>query len=601
MLRKRRIPMQRILMFSVIGFLAATAARADDGLSLIRDGKSDYVVVVPDGATPVEHTAARELQHYLTEVSGATLPIVAEPEVKEGTPRVLIGDCRATRSLLPSLDPLKLPFDAIVLKTVGRDLVLVGHPRRGTLYAVDTLLEDIVGVRWWTTTESTVPKRPTLTLSPLDISYAPKFFDRSTRYLDLAEGYPFRMNHPEITAQDRKAMGIFTARLKLNGHDHYAIPAEYGGANTLLGWVHTFSELEPLLPADKYFKDHPEWYSLHQGKRLGRDGQLCLANEEMRKELTRNVLERLRHAPGATMISVSQNDNWQPCECEKCRAVDRAEGSPSGLIIRTVNAVAEAVEKEFPGVLVETLAYYYSRKPPKLARPRHNVIVRFCTIRCSFSQPLETGQQNQPFREDFEGWRRISPQLYVWDYVTNFHAYLLPHPNFHVLAPNLRYFSTNNVRGVFEQGDSGSRVGDFVRLRAWLLAHLLWNPDADETKLLGDFMSGYYGAAAPYLTEYLHTMSEAVRRTPFFLSCISDDATEKWLTLDDLNHATRLFDKAAKAVDGQPTLAARVRRERMPLDLVWLQRYGEWKRQAMAAHSPFLGPEDRKAACEEVI
>ena len=88
------------------------------------------------------------------------------------------------------------------------------------------------------------------------------------------------------------------------------------------------------------------------------------------------------------------------------------------------------------------------------------------------------------FREDIEGWSKIAPQLYVWDYVTNFSNYILPHPNMRALAPNLRFFADHNVIGMFEQGDVGSPIGDFVRLRAWLLAHLMWNPDRDDKALI---------------------------------------------------------------------------------------------------------------------
>ncbi len=62
-------------------------------------------------------------------------------------------------------------------------------------------------------------------------------------------------------------MGIFSARLRLNGHDHYSIPDEYGGPNGLIGWVHTFYQINGLLPPSKYFDKHPEWYSLINGER----------------------------------------------------------------------------------------------------------------------------------------------------------------------------------------------------------------------------------------------------------------------------------------------------------------------------------------------
>jgi hypothetical protein len=254
--------------------------------------------------------------------------------------------------------------------------------------------------------------------------------------------------------------------------------------------------------------------------------------------------------------------------------------------------------------MVETLAYQYTRKPPKFARPRPNVIVRLCTIECSFSQPLETGDQNRTFREDIEGWCRITPRLYIWDYSKNNHCLLTPYPNIHVLGPNVRYFARNHAVGVFEQGDRHTGTGDFVRLRAWLLAHLLWNPDAKQQQLVNDFLNGYYGKAGPYLSQYVDLMSAAVCRSGVYLGYYSKETlknTSTWLTLEDMNRATRLFDNALAAVSGEPILLERVRRERLPLDLVWLERYDELKRLAAREGCAFFGPKDPVAACEAFI
>jgi hypothetical protein len=228
------------------------------------------------------------------------------------------------------------------------------------------------------------------------------------------------------------------------------------------------------------------------------------------------------------------------------------------------------------------------------------VVIRLCSIECSFAETLAEGKDeaNVAFREDLEAWARISPQLYIWDYVTNFRDYLSPHPNFHVLAPNLRYFVRQGAIGIFEQGDSGCRVGDFVRLRAWYLAHLLWNPDADEQRLLDEFTSGYYGTAGPYLRQIIGVMSDAGRRAGIPVRCFMSD-TRGWLTLNDMNLATKLFEQAAAAAADDPVLAERVRRERLTLDHVWLQRWDTLQGEARRSGVEFLGPEDPEAALSE--
>ena len=579
--------------------LQVTVAEGTPGaLTLCRGGASEYVIAIPSQPTPVEQTAAEELRDYLAQVTGAELPLVSQ-EAAEGTPRIVVGDGPLTRELAPDVDPARLPPDSIVMRTSGRDLLLWGHPRRGTLLAVTTFLEDVVGVRWWTMTESFVPTRPTLEIPPLAITYSPPVIDRATRYLETSDGC--FTNHSTVTPEEQRAMGIFASRLRLNGHDLYTIPPERGGANGLIGWVHTFYQINGLLPPKTYFKDHPEWYSLIDGERRDQRSQLCLTNKEMRREMVRVVLARLRANPAATMISVSQNDWRGNCECEECRAIDEREGTPAGSLIHFVNAVAEEVEKEFPEILVETLAYQYTREPPKHIRPRPNVVVRLCSIECDFAKPLQAASAaNRRFREDIEAWSRISSQLYIWDYVTNFRGYLLPHPNFHVLAPNLRFFMKHKAIGIFEQGDSGCRVGDFVRLRAWYLAHLLWNPEADEEALLAEFMNGYYGGAAPHLTAYIQLMSDAGQRASARVGCFQQ-TTDAWLTLKDMNQGMELFEQALGAVAGDPVLTQRVRRERLPLDHVWLRRYDALKRQAKRAGETFRGPEDPEAALDEFV
>ncbi|MEA1952705.1 MAG: DUF4838 domain-containing protein [Planctomycetota bacterium] len=561
----------------ILFLMAVAASAADKTLDIVAAGKSDYVIVTPVKPAPPVQTAAKELQEHLAKATGAKLEILAEDKAAADAKQILVGPSNRAKKLLPGIDPAKLGHDGIVMRTVGSNIVLMGRPPRGTLYAVYTFLEDVVGCRWWTSTESFVPKKPDLSVPTLDVNYAPSIRSREAYYRDAFEGR-------------------FAARSKCNGNMVRCGP-ELGGHYSFAGFVHTFY---PLLPPEKYFKDHPEWYSLLGGKRTTNRAQLCLTNEEMRKEFIKNALARLKATPGANIISISQNDWHGQCQCQKCKAIDDAEGSPAGSLLQFVNAVAAEIEKVYPDVLVETLAYQYTRKPPRTIRPRRNVVIRLCSIECCFSQPLGEGEHNKRFRDDMEGWSKIAPRLFVWDYVTNFSNYILPHPNMRVLAPNIRFFVKNNVIGLFEQGDAGSTVGDFIRLRAWLLAKLMWNPELDDQALIREFVEGYYGPAAPHILEYLKIIHDAGDRSGTHLRCFTQN-TNGYLKPADLIAAREAFDKALDAVEGDKTLSRRVRRERLPLDHVWLNRYGELARTAKLAGKELPGPKDPMVLCEEYI
>lgn len=566
-----RSPIVLLLAASAVLCLDPSA----DALTLAANSKTEYSIIIPNdlSSSDPEMTAGKELQHYLRQVTGADFTIRNERAAVAGTPRILIGQTERVKRLLPDVDWASLRHDGIVIRTVGRDLVLAGGRPRGTLYAVYTFLEDTVGVRWWTSAESTIPKRSTLRIPALNTVYTPKLLYREAFY------------------DDTNRNPLFAAKLKLNGH-FTAIPETHGNHYSLLGWCHTFYA---LVPPNKHFAEHPEWFSEINGKRSADWAQLCLSNDEMRKDLTREALRWIRRNPNAGIISISQNDWHGACQCAKCKAVDEEEGSQAGSLIRFVNKVAEDIEKRYPEMLVETLAYQYTRKPPLKVRPRKNVVVRLCSIECNFGRPLDS-DYNASFRDDMHRWSAIAPNLYIWNYVTDFAAYIQPHPNMRALAPDIRFFIENNTIGIFEQGNPGCTIGDFDRMRAWLLAHVMWDPSRDEKALMTEFMNGYYGKAGPYLQKYLDLVHDAYEKTSIHLGCYNVDVG--FLTSPVMNEAYALFAHALDAVREDPTLSARVRRERLVLDHVLLRNYRPY-RLAIESTEPFAGPDDlRKLGTE---
>ena len=168
------------------------------------------------------------------------------------------------------------------------------------------------------------------------------------------------------------------------------------------------------------------------------------------------------------------------------------------------------------------LAYQYTRKPPALVKPRPNVIIRLCSIECSFSKPL-TDERNQKFRDDIIGWSKICDRLYIWDYTTNFRHYVLPHPNLRVLGPNVKFFVEHGVKGIFEQGAYQSYASEMAELKGWVLAKLLWNPALDGQELINEFIDGYYGPAGKHIRAYLELIHDEVDRTQDRLGCFSPE------------------------------------------------------------------------------
>lgn len=547
--------------------LASSAMVSSQSLTLAKRGVPKYVIVTPEEPSAVELTAADELKLHLDSITGGAFEICSEAAPRLATRSIYVGATTFAAKHIPNL--VQVPYDGTVIKTVGKDLVLAGHPQRGALYAVYTLLEDVIGVRWWASDASFIPHKPTLAIPPQNIEYAPQLLYRDPTYKDLQE-------HP-VTA----------ARLKINGTTYRQMPPEYGGYIKWPYFIHSFFW---WLPPEKYFAEHPDWYSMLNGKRTADRAQLCLTNEAMLAELTDKVLEYLRKNPDSRLVNIAQMDWHGYCECDRCKALAETEGSQSGAVVRCLNHVAEAVEKEFPEVTLTTLAYTYSRKPPRNVRPRKNVAIVLCTIECSFSTPISQGVGvNNNMRHDIEAWAKIAPTLYIWDYTTNFTALLLPHPNLGVLAPNIRFFINNNAKGLFSQGDEYSAANDFVRLKAYIISHLAWNPDADEQVLADEFINGYYGAAAaPCVKEYWRVLLESVKASNSGVACYMP--TAPWLNAEALVKAEALMSQAiSNSVPSTPEpYLSRLRRDKMPIDLAILQQYKSLKKKGLITADPIV-------------
>lgn len=491
--------------------------------TLARGGKTDYVIYREVQAAPAELYAADELARWLKAATGATF-------------RLQVGGAMPKKALVVASDP-QYAGEELVHRWHDDQLWLTGGQYRGVLYAVYKFLQDEVGIRWWAPWATDVPKTPTLTVSGKDRREKPAFESRN----------PFW--YPAFDPD-------WAVRNFSNSQDAH-LDAKRGGAVVYSGpsFVHTFY---PLVPPEKYFATHPEWYSELDGKRTADRAQLCTTNPELREFLVQQVRAQLRKQPEARILSISQNDWYRACTCPKCKALDGAEGSHAGTMLALVNFIAERLEKEFPQVAFDTLAYQYTRKAPKTLVPRPNVIVRLCSIECNFRAPLES-PANKAFADDLRAWSQKSKRLYIWDYTTNFGHYGLPHPNWFTLGPNVRFFHQHGVRGLFEQGAYQSNGGEMAELRAWVLAQLLWNPYQDDKKRIAEFVEGYYGkAAAPSLLTYLKEMYAAAEG--FNLTCFSQP-NGPHLGLKSLVRADELWDNAER-LTADPEKRWRVRQGR---------------------------------------
>ncbi|NCX95398.1 MAG: DUF4838 domain-containing protein [Chitinophagia bacterium] len=508
----------------------AGCSAKDKSITIVKDGKTNYVIVIPSNATSIERKSAELLQTYLQKIAGVKVPVKSDSGI-EKQPAIYIGN--TPKAIQTS--QTAIPAEGYLIQTSSNSIIIKGGTGRGVINGVYKLLEQIADCQFIDKYCNTCKIQTTLTLPQETLQEAPAFQYREVYYPQCLDANYLQWN-------------------KLHRFE------ELWGL-----WGHSYNK---LVPPATYFAQHPEYYALVNGKRVA--SQLCLSQPEVLNIVIAELKKKIADNPDALYWSISPNDDNGWCRCPLCSKIDDAEGTPAASLVQFVNKVAAAI----PQANFTTLAYGYTHSAPKSLKPAPNVYIFLSTIDAYRDNPLATEGSAATFRKDLKAWTGLTPNVFVWDYVTQFTNYLAPFPNFNTLQANMQYLKSNGVKGIFVQG-SGDTYGELAELRSYLIAKLLYNPEADITSLTNYFLKNYYGTkAAPFISEYL-TALQANRESSHRKLDIYGNPVNEWKTYlspSKIDEYSTLLDKAEAATEGNALYAQRLMRIRLSLDYTVLQQ-----------------------------
>ena len=418
-------------------YAAEDTGMDDTARKLIVKGRTAASVNVRSGENAAEVYAAKELTKYLKKIGIPT------------------GD---GLTIEVRIDPT-LSEEGYAIRPGGDEIAILGGDEHGVIYGVYGFLTHYAGARFFTPGFETLGEGDIV----VDEEYS------------LTPVFAHRRCDWELFRYDTD----WCLKNGVNDPSHGKIPAELGG---VFGYTFDVQSM-----------------SLQSIIGVASSEQPCFSDPEVLEKVVARVREYLAEHPDTRMVNLSQLDNDNYCKCAQCTAANREEGSPSGSIVRFINAVAGEIAADYPDVLIETFAYWYSRKPPKLTKPAPNVCIRLCTDDCCWSHALNDPDcpQNAAFVEELRGWTAICENVCIWDYTVDFAYYIPPFPNLDILWSNMRFFAESGIRGMYPEGNHNSeRYGEFGELRGYLLAQLMMDPYMTEEAyyaLMDGFLKAFYG------------------------------------------------------------------------------------------------------------
>ncbi|MEI6425184.1 MAG: DUF4838 domain-containing protein, partial [Lentisphaerota bacterium] len=373
---KSRLALWAVL-FIEIGLLVCgcNLTSADGNLILASAGEANYKLVVAETSSQIDNFAATELLEFLNKITGVDFKSVkaSSPEAEKDAPRIFLGWSHVAAEILGDKNAFERLEDqecAVICK--GTDIFLYGKGKYGNLYAVYEFLENQLGCRWYTAYgDIQIPKRPNLEIKPFNSIIKMGF---PLRTLTLSFFY---------TKKNDAALFFYRNRQNILLPEMPGVENDkcffYPGCHTFASYIpsqkiNNFNPPLEWLKDKNYFASNPDYFSMDEsGKRIP-NNQLCFANQELRKELTKNILEQLsreqlKNKRMEGVVTVDCNDiAYNLCYCPECKKLQEQYKSPGGPLFDYLIELCGLMKKEQPSVMVKTLAYQATQTeiPPEV-------------------------------------------------------------------------------------------------------------------------------------------------------------------------------------------------------------------------------------------
>ena len=521
--------------------------------NVFADNTSEYQILRSPNADENEVWAATEIQTFVAEATGVTLPIVTlaadDPTVKY----ISVGetDLAASGGYVPAYaDVLENGFK---MATDGKHIYVSGADSVGTRNGAYELLEKLVDYDCYGFAGTYSYKMDDYGDYVLDdnnnriiMYYGVDGVEATTfeeaeelsEYIVPVATYAMSALTADL-ADDGKTDGLYVPSFNWReanyGEFHHtphgvtlAHRMRFNMATDMYVYGLDYHNSFDIMPVDTYYAAHPDWYSHDtSGNTIyepnGAVGQLCYSNAAMKAQYIANLLEDLESIDKPVLMLGMEDhvDGW--CACADCQATISAYGAASATIALFMNDVTAAVTEwcEQNGrnpMKVLFFAYYEAESAPTVDIALHeNLGVMFAPIKANFYVPMNNTAYHSTFTANadaynsMERWAELmtgDANMHAWFYslystysLNSFdtfgNLYTDAADTFCTMQENYRWLQSLGTNSVLDQTEHWqSATSGFARLKAYVMSKLQWDVNADVKALVNKFMTHYYGAGA---------------------------------------------------------------------------------------------------------
>lgn len=570
-----------------------TMTETDD--YLVKDGKTEYVLVTETGAPGVELTAKEEFITLFRQATNITIPqqpaegLTHDPNKKY----ICVGDNDLFASSGIELDKSVLTEESVRIITKDKTIYIVGGGLYGHLYAVYDFMQLTFGFEQYYVDAMEIETNvKTKKLYNYNVTDVPDIAKRSTNFGWFEQQTKNRLRMPLYNGNY-----MIPIHSKMYEDENGEWIADKSSPYSI---VHNSNE---YLPAEQYRSDHDEWFG-NSGDVLcytahGDEEELELMLQECTKKIAASLIAYPRTLnPNMNSATLTVEDNSDACSCDACVDCEETYGTKAASIILFMNRLKDYVD-QWMEAHKDTIYYRenfelaffaynsFSLAPAKWDSakgeyvPNHpdvklkdGVYVYLALMNMLEEEINIYHSKNDRGREQIEKWGALSDGLWLWTYSTNFYEYLYFHDMFAMYnSEGYRYFAQHNIKHYYQNSQSYQKGTStaFHTLSVYLQGKLTWDSTLDTDVLIDKFMNAMFREAAPIMKELLFSMQLHNRQYKEATQYVNSIAYATNFPYNTLKKWMDMCDDALAAIDdyrtSDPELYSRLKNH---IDAEWI-------------------------------
>ena len=230
-------------------------------------------------------------------------------------------------------------------------------------------------------------------------------------------------------------------------------------------------------------KDAEKVYATIHGKTD--DSQLCFSSEDMYRQIENYIVDNFGEK-GNSRFVISPDDTPYACTCATCTALGNTEKNATPAVTELILHLSQ----RFPKHTFFTTSYLTTQQVTDKQLPS-NVGVIVSAIDYPLRRTDGKDEQDKKFAEQLDNWKKVTNNIYIWDYINNFDDYLTPFPILKIAQQRLQLFKQHGASGIFFNG-SGYSYSSFDEMRTFVLSALLINPELPVDELIKSYFNQEY-------------------------------------------------------------------------------------------------------------